>query len=428
MTRLKPFRAIIYNQEKIKDLSLVTSPPYDVVSPQRQKIYHERSPYNFLHILLGKDLPGEDKYQRAADSFKDWLKEGVMRQEENPAIYFYTQQYTLRGEKRRRFGFVCLLHLGEAFGHEHTYLEPKEDRLRLLEAVRANLSPIFVLFLDKKRIIRSIYQRYIANGKPCMELTDDEKIVHKIFRLEAPEIISQIQSKMAEESIFIADGHHRYEVACAYRDKMAKKIGACFSGEEDFNYILAYFTNTQTPDLTILAIHRLVRLVVPIEIKTLLTSLEEYFHIEGMKDKAKLFFMMEKAGRREHVFGMYYDKTYWLLRLKNIKIVDKFIKGNWSSEYKTVDVAILNSLVLETTLKMDLEDKQRLCFTPDAEEAIAAVDVGDFSLAFFLNPVKVGQIISLALNAEKIPPKSTYFYPKVLSGLLINKHADGPLW
>ncbi len=424
MTKVIPFRAISYNQDKIKDLAAVTCPPYDVISPARQKYFHSLSPYNFLHILLGKDIPGEDKYRRAGNYFRDWLKNKILIRDEKPAIYFYSQEYILRGEKKTRFGFIGLLHLQDkdpsVFRHEHTRLEPKEDRLRLLKQAKANLSPIFVIFDDKKRIIQGIYQRYIRASTPFINLVDDERTVHKLWRLDSDEVLQRLQASMQKENIFIADGHHRYEVACAYRDEMKRRLGTT-TGEEGFNYILTYFTNVESKGLTILPIHRLVRLNSKVGEESLLLNLKDYFDLDEVKDKIRFFFLMEKAGFSEHILGMYKNKRYWLLRLKNIKILDKLISDK-PKAFRSLDVSILNYIVLKKILGFDLEDKENITFSPHPDELIEKVNNENKYAAFFLNPVKVQQIISVAMLGEKMPPKSTYFYPKVLSGLVINKH------
>lgn len=420
MTKIAPFRAISYNQEKIKDLAKVVCPPYDTISTQRQQYYHDLDPYNFIHILLGKDIPGEDKYHRASNYFKDWLKNKILIQDEKPAIYFYSQQYNLKGEKRMRLGFISLLYLNSfIFGHEHTYLEPKEDRLKLLKKVKANLSPIFVLFSDRKRIIQRIYQEYVLDKKPFIDIVDDENVVQRLWRLDSPDILKQIQTKMQGENIFIADGHHRYEVACAYRDVMKRKQGG-ITEEEGFNYIMAYFTDAQSRGLTILPIHRMVKLDSKPDMSTLKLKLSDYFYVEELKDNTRFFFLMEKAGGTEHVLGVYRDKKYWFLRLKNVKILDRMISDK-SHLYRTLDVSILNYIILRKILGIDLEDKERLLFSPQVHDLIEAVDKNTTYIAFFVNPVKTQQITSLALNNEKMPAKTTYFYPKVLSGLVINK-------
>jgi uncharacterized protein (DUF1015 family) len=422
MTKIKPFRAAIYNQGKIKDLSKVVCPPYDIISPAGQKYFHELNPYNLIHILLGEDLVGEDKYRRAGHYFRNWLKEQILILDEKPAIYFYSQQYNLKGEKRTRLGFISLLRLEDkdssVFGHEHTRLEPKEDRYKLLKQVKANLSPIFVIFLDKKRVIQRTYQ-HIQDQKPFIDIIDNEKVTHRVWKLNNEDMLNNMQVRMQDENIFIADGHHRYEVACGYRNEIKKKLGA-ITGEEGFNYILTYFTNTDSRGLSILPIHRLVKLDKKMAIDELKGSLQDYFDVEEVKDKAHFFFLMEKGGRTEHVLGMYKDKKYWLLRLKNIKILDKMI-GDKPKEYRSLDVSILNHIILQKILGLDLEDKETLSFIPNSEELIDRVDNNPAYIAFFLNPVKIQEIIAVALNGERMPPKSTYFYPKVLSGLVMNK-------
>ena len=425
MTKIRPFKALTFNLNKVGDYSLVVCPPYDVISPAAQETYHKRSPYNFLHVLLAKDLPQDDKYHRAAGIFRDWLKSGVLVQENNPAIYFYSQQYIIRGEKRTRLGFISLLKLGDekssaVFGHENTHMEAKQDRFRLIKQVKANLSPIFIIFLDKKRIIQRIFQKDIPKLAPLIEVTDDEKTVHKLWRLDQPEIIESVVLSMNQENMFIADGHHRYEVACAYRDLMREKLGDKFTGQEDFNYCLSYFTNTDPRGLSILPIHRLLKLENNLDLESLRMKLKEYFDIVEVKENKRFFFLMEKAGFNEHLIGMYKDKHYWLLRLKNVHALDKLINDK-PKEYRTLDVSILNYLVFKNTLGLDINNLSNIKYSPDAEEFVNAVNEDPGKIAFFLNPVKTEQIIAVALNGNKMPPKSTYFYPKVLSGLVVNK-------
>ncbi len=425
MTKILPFKAVTFNHDKIGDYSLVVCPPYDVISPSAQEAYHKRSAYNFLHILLAKDTPQDDKYRRAAGIFRDWLKSGVLTQEPKPALYFYSQQYIVRGEKRTRLGFISLLRLGDnngsaVFGHENTHLEAKQDRFKLIKQVKANLSPIFVIFLDKKRIIQRVFQKNIPQLPPIVEVTDDEKTVHKLWRLDEPELIENVVASMEQENMFIADGHHRYEVACAYRDLMREKLGDKFTGQEDFNYCLSYFTNTDPRGLSILPIHRLLRLGNPPKLEELLLKIKEYFDIVEVKEEKRFFFLMEKAGFNEHLIGMYKDKRFWLLRLKNVQTLDKLINDK-PKEYRTLDVSILNCLVFKKALGLDPDNLPDIKYSPDTSEFINAVDEDARKIAFFLNPVKMEQIIAVALNGNKMPPKSTYFYPKVLSGLVVNK-------
>ncbi|MDD5077689.1 MAG: DUF1015 domain-containing protein, partial [Candidatus Omnitrophica bacterium] len=346
-------------------------------------------------------------------------------QDENPAVYFYSQQYVIRGEKKTRLGFISLLRLGDknasaVFGHENTHNAAKEDRFKLLKQVKANLSPIFIIFLDKKRIIQRIFQKHISDRGLFIEVTDDEKTVHKLWRLDDPDILQFVRTNMNEENMFIADGHHRYEVSCAWRDMMREKLGDRFTGEEDFNFCMAYFTNTDYRGLSILPIHRLLKLERPLELESFLDKAKEYFDIDQLKDKTRFFFLLEKAGCTEHLLGLYKDGKYFLLRLRNVKILDKLISDK-PRDYRLLDVAILNYLVFKNILKLDLDNLSGVTYSQDPCELIGEADKDPLKAVFFLNPVKIQQIIDIALGGNKMPPKSTFFYPKVLSGLLVNK-------
>jgi len=422
MTEIKPFYALTYNQKKFKDISTLICPPYDIISPQRQQYFHDLNPQNFIHILFGPDIPGEDKYKKAGTDFKNWIRDEVLVREEKPAVYFYVQEYNLKGERKTRMGFIGLMRLedsGSAFVHEHTRAAPKEDRLKITREVKANLSPIFAIFPDKKRVIKYVYEHCVKASQPFIDVTDDEKTRHKLWRVDSPDILANIESKMEKEDIFIADGHHRYEVAMLYREEMKKKLGS-ISGGESFNYILTYFTNVNSQGLTILPIHRLAQLSHELSWDGFMVKLRESFDVEEVKDRVKFFFLMQKGGRSEHLMGMYKNGKYWLIRLKNIKILDKEISHK-PKEYRFLDVSILNYLVLHKILGIDLENKQGIVFSPDENELIEKADSDCTSIAFFLNPVKVEQIMAVALKQEKMPPKSTYFYPKLASGLLIHK-------
>ncbi len=425
MSKIKAFKAVFYNPEKIGDFSQVVCPPYDVISPSAQQVYHERSPYNFIHVDLAKDSADDDKYRRASEIFRSWLKDRILIREERPAIYFYSQQYVIRGEKKTRLGFISLLRLGDekgsaVFGHENTHAEAKQDRFKLLKQVKANLSPIFVIFLDKKRVIQRVFQKHVWGKTPFIQVTDDEKTLHKLWRIDEPALLEMIENSMNEENMFIADGHHRYEVSCAWRDLMRENLGSRFNGDEDFNYCLSYFTNTDPRGLSISPIHRLFTLGKELNLQDFILKAKEYFDVDHVKDKIRFFFLMQKAGCTEHLLGVYKEGKYFLLRLKNVKILDKIIADK-PKEYRKLDVAILNYLVLKNILNFDLGNLPAVRYSPDPEEFIGEVDADPMKIAFFLNPVKISQIIDVALGGSKMPPKSTYFYPKVLSGLLVNK-------
>jgi len=426
MIVIKPFNAVFYNKEKVRNLSSVVCPPYDVISPLQQDYYQKLSPYNLIHILLGRDVPGEDKYKRSGLLFNSWLKDKIIVKDSKEAIYFYSQQYNIKGERKTRLGFIALLRLGDekapVFGHEHTRIEAKEDRLRVIREVNANLSPIFIVSKDNKRVIQRAFQQ-LKNEPAFMETVDTEKTIHRIWRIDSPVLLNMIQSGMQNEDAFIADGHHRYEVSCAYRDEMKERLGDKFRETSSLNYTLAYFTNTDQRGLSILPIHRLLTLDSPFEVDKFIPELKKYFDVEEVKDKSRFFFLMEKLGRAEHAIGMYKDKRYWLIRLKNVKILDQLISDK-PKEYRTLDVSILNHIIFKDILGYDSASRNNLKYSPNAEDFIELADADPLSIVFFLNPVKMEQIIAVALNGNKMPAKSTYFYPKVLSGLVINRHEE----
>ena len=361
MAKIKPFRGVFYNSQKIPELWRVVCPPYDVINARQQEFYHSLSPYNIIQLILGKDIPQQDKYLKAKEYFHKWLQDKILIQDDSYSIYFYLQEYKIKGEKRSRFGFIALLNLAESnsiFSHEHTRIEPKEDRLRLLEAVKANLSPIFVLFRDKLRIIMRIYEEYLKDKKPFMELTDTEGIYHKLWRIDEPYYLNLFQEALKDREIFIADGHHRYEVALNYRQRMREKEKLDSKEEKSFDYIMAYFTPIESRGLLILPIHRLIR-GTDISLETLKEKVEKYFSLEEIKDKNQFFFFLEKAGLSQPTLGLYINQHYFILRLKNIAILDKIMHDK-PRAYRRLDAAILNSFILEDALNIDTQDKKRL--------------------------------------------------------------------
>lgn len=422
MAEIKPFRAFFYNPQKISDLSKVVCPPYDVIDSKQQDFYHSLDPYNMIHLILGKDIADEDKYKKAAEYFENWIKEQILIQDSRACIYFYVQNYNLKGENKIRSGFISLLSLAEdnrIFPHEHTHIEPKEDRLRLLEMVGANLSPIFVLFQDKHRIISRIYEQYIVDKIPFIELMDQENVSHKLWRIDDNHILDLIQKSMLDRDIFIADGHHRYEVAVTYRNRMREKYNFDKERLKDFDYIMAYFTNMESRGLTVLPVHRLVRKV-DIDMDTLKKNLNQFFDLEQIKQKDKFFFYLNKAGLNQPTLGLYKNGCYFLLRLKSLGFLDKMNRDKPLRYYK-LDVSILNHIVFKEVLNIEPDDRDRVIFEQDAEKLIIQSDRDDKSMVFLLNPIKIDDMVAIASSGFRLPPKTTYFYPKVLSGLLINK-------
>ncbi len=419
MTQIKPFKAVLYNKEKITDFAKVVCPPYDVISPKEQVEFHNLSPYNFIHILLGLDKTGDDrydnKYTRARKIFEEWLSKEILKEDDKSCIYFYKQEYIVYGQRHSRMGFISLLRLpdkenSKIFPHENTHSAAKEDRFRLWRSVKASLSPIFVCFSDKGKKVESIFSQKILPTKPFIEVTDNDKVKHALWRLDDPALINDVKSTLDDQHLFIADGHHRFEVAMEYRRTvLAKK--ARVNGQEPCNFVLTYFTNIDSKDLMIFPIHRVVK-----KLRAKMDFLEEFFRIDKVSNKEDLQILLAKAGQNEHAFGLYTREGIKLLRLKNKMLIDQHIKEG-SHEYKSLDAVILKRFVFD---RVNVTPDE-IVYTKDISEAIKLVDNKLADASFIMNPVKIWQLQAIALNGEKMPPKTTYFYPKILSGLAIYK-------
>ncbi len=419
MSALKPFAAVFYNKEKVENLSEVFCPPYDIISKEQQDAYYKQAPYNFIRLELTKDTPKDtdkdNKYIRAKKTYEEWLKKGILKQDEKPCIYFYKQDYKYQGEKYIRTGFLGLLKITEDSGvrtlpHEHTHALAKTDRFTLWSALKSNLSPIFVGYADKAGKIDRIFFKDLANQKPDLEAVDQDKVKHSIWRLEDPDKIQEIIRVVDNQNLFICDGHHRFEVANQIRREALKKAPKT-TGEEPYDYVMTYFTNMDSKDLQIFPIHRIVKKF-PISVNLL----EQYFRIDRVKNKIDWMVLLARAGQNEHAFGLYNKQGMFLLRLKNKMLIDKMVKEG-SRDYRSLDAAILKAFILDQ-VGVSTDDT---VYSIDPDEVVRAVNEGAAEAGFILNPVSVKQLRAIALNDERMPPKTTYFYPKVLSGLTIYK-------
>jgi len=418
MTQIKAFKAVHYNSKKIEDLSQVVCPPYDVISPEAQIAFHNAHPNNFIHILLGleksRDNSYDNKYTRAKKLFMEWTKKNVLIEDEKPCLYIYKQEYKVCGQRKGRIGFLGLMKLQDKeqtkiFPHENTHMPAKQDRLRLWRNVKANLSPIFVCFSDRYKKIEKIFHDYIAVNEPFIDIADGEEIRHIVWRIAEPNIIEDIREFMADQSLFIADGHHRYEVALEYRKSRLRRKKKS-TGKECFNFIMTYFTNLESRDLDILPIHRIVKKFPVAKID----FLENFFRIDKIKTVNDLRILLGKAGQNEHAFGLYTREGIKLLRLKNRMLIHEHINEG-SEEYKRLDAMILKTFVFD---RLNIATDQ-VIYEKDLNRAVEMVDEKKAAACFVMNPVSIQQLKAVALNGEKMPPKTTYFYPKVLSGLTI---------
>jgi uncharacterized protein (DUF1015 family) len=408
LAEIIPFQGLRYNIDKVGGLSLVTAPPYDVISEGERALLYEKSPYNIIHLTLGKDIPGKDKYKKAASLIADWVKDEALLLDKRDCIYVYEQEYTLsNGLQKKRRGFIALLKL-ERFGgailpHEETLSAPREDRLKLLRACPGSLSPIFMLYDDPERAIDST----LIVDKLIIEFESRKGEAHRVWRITSSEKIERLKEAMRGKNVYLADGHHRYEAALAYQGE----TGAC-------NYIMAYLTNMTDDGLTILPVHRLIQFPHP-DTDKIEKEAGKFFAVENVTSLNRMLSRL-RQGRENHAIGFYSKgKGFKIFSLKDENILSKVFGGNRSIEWKMLDTNILHKILLNQILGKEEIEKDSIAYITSAEEAVAAVENGRFNVAFFLNPIKASQVKSIAQAGEKMPGKATYFYPKLLDGLII---------
>jgi uncharacterized protein (DUF1015 family) len=400
MANIIPFKGVRYNKEKIKDFSKVVAPPYDVILKEEQKHLYNISQYNIVRPLLGKDLPGDsdkvNKYSRAGKYIKDWQKKNILKKDDHPGIYINLQEFKLDGKIKRRVGFLALLKLEEfdtkkssVYPHENTLAAPKEDRARLMHAIEANLGPVFAIFEDKDASIASIIKDQMKR-KPLVNILDGHGVRNKFWQVTDRYIITRLVGLMKREKIFIADGHHRYEVGLAFSK---------FKNDPKYGYILTYFTGLMGDGLVVLPYHRIIGGLDKASFAAMESGLKRNFITKPLKSKKDLKLFLAKAGPSEARFVIYGQKKFTGLIFKN---------------KKDLDVSIAKNLIIDPLGKIFID------FTKDLDYAIKEVNSKKFGFAILVNPVKITEIRDVAFRGSRMPQKSTYFYPKVLTGLVIN--------
>jgi uncharacterized protein (DUF1015 family) len=441
MAVIGAFRGLRYNPETIEDLSLVVAPPYDVISPEGQRGFHARHPFNVIRLILGETLEGDDaernRYTRAGEYFRRWQAEKVLVREERPSLYLYEQTFHVpeTGPLARR-GLIALVRLEEfgsrtIFPHERTMAAPKEDRLLLMRACHANLSPIFGVYPGPFPEFERVGAE-VGATRPAIDLRDWEGIRHRVWICQDPEVIGSLQSAFDPTPILIADGHHRYETALAFRDLMR----AGDSGTPDvvrqrpYNFVMMTLVSAEDPGLIILPIHRLIREIPGGTIDAYLTLVTPHFSIETVPvpDDAEgtvtaLLVGLKRAGRGPHRFALYAGGNQGILMtLANEAAVEQIVEGT-PKALKRLDVTILHALLIDRPLRAHARAVQPddvVAYTHDATEAIRAVKNRHWGAAFLVNPTRISEVQEVATAGLRMPPKSTFFYPKLLTGLVIN--------
>jgi uncharacterized protein (DUF1015 family) len=436
MVEIKAFCGIHYNPSKFDDMSKLVAPPYDVINKQLQDELYDASEYNIVRIIKGKERPDDteetNKYSRAGEFFNAWLEENVLVQDQSESVYIYSQEFDVGGETKERTGFIALVKL-EGYGkgvlpHEFTLSGPKADRLNLMRATKTHTGQIFCLYPDPEKKIDTVLDSEKAANEPIMDIVDEEGIKHRLWAITDSSKIGTIITEMSEKSLFIADGHHRYETANTYSQENPDMATAKFG--------MMTFVNMQNVGLVVLPTHRLVKNLEDFNDGSFEDKLQRDFDLDifefnpdnESEKRAEMFTKLGeyyKQGR--HSFGMYCknDKYYAVTLRSEDSLAER---TDIPEVLKKLDVTVLHSWILDQHLGID---KEKLAAQANVEyikdtgnaiqEAIDLVNSGKFQLVFFMNPPKVDEIDLVAGAGEKMPQKSTFFYPKVYSGFIINK-------
>lgn len=427
MAEVHPFQGYRYNPEKVGDINRVVSPPYDKIDEEEREDLANNSLYNIVRIILSKsNEQGDDKYEVAAKYLREWIDEGVFQKDEEPGFYAYYQEYEAEGERRTRKGFIGLGEIEEGEGvkaHEETMSGPKADRLRLLRATEANFGQIFMLYSDPDNKVTETMDESIENN-PLLEVKDKYRNTHKVWKLEQEGVISTIKEEMSDKSLYIADGHHRYETALNFRNECREK-GWESPETGGFDNRMMTFVNVDDPGLTTLATHRLLHNIDNFKPHGILDEAREHFSISRYNGREKLLDKLDADRGKKHTFGYRTkgDKAYWSLTLQDESVMGEILPEK-SEAWRRLDVSILHKLILERYLGIDEEDlkeKRNLDYIRGRDKALDMLKEGGYQATFIMNPTRVEQVKEIADKGEKMPQKSTDFYPKLLTGPVIHK-------
>jgi uncharacterized protein (DUF1015 family) len=438
LAEIRPFRALRYQAGQVDDLARVIAPPYDIISPDEQRALHARSPHNIVRLEYGEthadDSEANNRYTRAAATLAEWLASGVLAQDDRPAFYVYDQEFELGGRHYCRRALLARLHLedwaqGAIRPHEDTTARPKEDRLRLLRACRANFSPVLAFYRDPQAVV-SRALREATSGRSPLAVAEGATERHTLWALSEEKVQRWLEQQLAPATLYIADGHHRYETALAYRDER-QAAAASWTGQEAENFVLAGLTAAEDPGLLVLPIHRLVHL--PRADDSMLERLRQHLAVEevtpaqtqGGAAPHRLLELIAERGRSASAFGLCWPgKRFFLLTVDDPQGLVAHFCPECPVQWRDLDVIVLEIALLQNILGIErkpVEEGGAVAIEPDALEACKQVQAAHYSAAFLLNPVPVEKVMAVADAGQRMPRKSTFFHPKLATGLVINR-------
>jgi uncharacterized protein (DUF1015 family) len=427
VAEIRPFRGLHYAE---RDVSAFVCPPFDVISTDEQRRLYENSAYNAVRLECGETRPddstSDNRYTRAAATLRDWLEEGILVQDDKPSFYVDDQRFEHDGGVLFRRSLFARVRLhdwdeGPVRAHEYTLNRPKEDRLQLLRAARLNVSPILSLYRDDDRRLREIADSACAQSS-FLARADIGTEQHDMCRLERGTFLESIQRLASAKTFYVIDGHHRYETALAYRDELRSQARR-WTGEEPENFVLMALIACDDPGLIVLPTHRLLRdVVLPDDF---MAQLERFFSVENVSASAwpSMQQQIAKAAKEGPAIGVAMPGRRLILRVRNPYAVADTMPPESPVSWRSLDAAVLEAVILHGILGMGQQEASAngsLEFTHEGSEAVRLVDSSEYDAAFLLSPANVDTVLSMADADERMPQKSTYFYPKVPAGLIMN--------
>lgn len=438
MATIAPFRGVLFDQGTAGPIADLVCPPYDIISHEEQQALYRKNAHNVIRLEFGLESPADtdqdNRYTRAAATLDEWMRTGILRRNPEPAFYIYEMEYRAGGGTKKLRGFVCLVRIedydsGIVKPHETTLSGPKTDRLKLLRACKAGFSQIYSLVPDPSGVIGEALGGVPA--RPEREVTAADGVIHRLWTLTDPEAIAAIVRETAATPVFIADGHHRYDTALNYRNERRSAAGS-FTGQEGYNFVPMFLARIEDPGLTILPAHRALFNLTDFDPKRFEEDLNRYFNIERFDftrktehaDRQTVLQTMEHRADHAHVFGMRVrgEHSYYLLSLRSESDMDAIVPDR-TPAYRKLDVSILHHLIIDRLLGIRMETHKlglNIEYIKDADEAVKRVDAGQAEVIFLMNPTKVTEVRDVAAGGERMPQKATYFFPKLLTGLVMH--------
>ena len=432
MADIRPFQGVHYNPSLTEDLAKVLSPPYDVITPQLQQELYQRSSVNFVRVEFGRELPkdkdNDNKYTRAAVTMDKWLEQGFLVADRTPSIYVHDHHFTHQTKPYRRRSINCLVRLEEwdkkvVLPHEGTLAKPKDDRLNLLWALHANTSPVMTLYEDSGGKVSSLLDMP-TRGEYLLNANTENGESHYLWALTDAKIIGEIHDALADQPLYIADGHHRYESALAYR-RERRSLSDSVSESEPYDFVMVTLVDFADPGLVILPAHRLVRGIAPSALDGLLAGIETCFTVEefplqqsDIQEQINSLLSGQKDEVKTVLCGLQKERLL-LLTLRDFNLVKTMIPYFHSELYQRLDVSIVDHVILEDLLGLTHDMAGAFIdYTSDALDAVSQVLDQEYQLAFLVNPVRPEVVKGIADSGDRMPRKSTYFYPKLPAGLI----------